>query len=140
MSEETDIATVKEVIADFVANGYMFTAFDITVYLRARHSGIRMRHAKVNEIVVGMYGDGNMMDYTRTTITLNLPVGNTSAHAWLYHHRLAQPSRYVTDWLTTNPAQDNMRYAETPEPDPVASIEPVTPPSIPLNTDDDLTI
>ena len=141
MSEETDTATVKQVVNDFVGNGYMFTAYDITVYMRIRHSGIRMRHAKVNEIVTDMFADGEMMDYEHKTIALNLPAG--LVHARLYSHRLSQSSRYVQDWQTSNPAQDNMRYTEAApvdEPAIVAVPTTVSPlPSVAISTDDDLT-
>ena len=145
MSEETNIATVKQVVADFVGNGYMFTAYDITVYMRTRHSGIRMRHGKVNEIVTNMFADGEMMDYEIKTIAINLPAG--LVHARLYYHRLSQSSRYVQDWLTSNPAQDNMRYTDAAEPAsepasepiPTVPVTPTVPPSISISTDDDLT-
>lgn len=93
---------VKTVVDGFVAKGYMFTAFDVTKFLRI--SGSQVKHSEVNSAVKQMFRDSEMPDYLRDVKDVGAPVA-----PFVYYHQNADLDNYVTDWLENNPDQDGMK-------------------------------
>lgn len=93
---------VKTVVDGFVKKGFMFSAFDVTKFLRS--SGSNIRHSDVNSAVKEMFRDGEMNGYLRDTKDVGAPVA-----PFIYYHQNADLDNYVTDWLENNPDQDGMK-------------------------------
>jgi hypothetical protein len=93
---------VKKVVDAFVSKGFMFTAFDVTKFLRA--GGSNIRHSDVNTAVKQMFRDGEIRGYLRETYDVGAPVA-----PFVYYHQNADLSHYVTDWIENNPDQDGMK-------------------------------
>lgn len=81
-------ATVRQAVTDKVNANEMFTAFDITKAIR--QTGARAYHSQVKGIVHGMFQNGEMTGYDRTTI--DLP--NNPGRPFLYFPPTADPSTY----------------------------------------------
>lgn len=92
---------VKTVVDGFVAKGFMFTAFDVTKFLRA--SGSQVYHRDVNKAVQEMFRHGEMPDYEHDTFDVGAQVA-----PFVYYHRNADVANYQPDWLTNNPDQTGM--------------------------------
>lgn len=128
---------IRDTVNGFVAKGYMFTAFDVTRFLRK--AGESIRHGDVNDIVKSMYANSEMgqgLDqYQRDTKDLGKAVA-----PFVYYHPYTDVNNYVADWIDSNPSQNGMKNDNvavttpplvTPVPlvssvTPVASIAPVT--------------
>lgn len=93
---------VVTVVNGFVKKGFMFTAFDVTKFLRA--SGSTVRHSDINSAVKHMFNDGEMNDYLRDVKDVGAPVA-----PFVYYHQNADLDNYITDWLENNPDQDGMK-------------------------------
>ena len=94
---------VKTTVNGFIQKGYMFSAFDVTRFLRK--GGERVRHNDTKDIVTEMFGNSEMGMYIRTTKDIGAPVA-----PFIYSHPYSDISNYSPDWIDANPNQDNMRY------------------------------
>jgi len=93
---------VVTVVDGFVNKGFMFTAFDVTKFLRA--SGSQIKHSEVNSAVKQIYRDGEMSGYLRDTKDVGAPVA-----PFVYYHQNADLDKYSPDWIDNDPSQDNMK-------------------------------
>ena len=81
---------IVDVVNEFVNDGNMFTAWDVTVAVRKR-SKDRVQHFEVKKEVHRMFDNGSMSSYNRQLA--NLP--NISPQPWLYFPPSADPSAYT---------------------------------------------
>lgn len=93
---------IKDVVNTFVQKGYMFTAYDVTKFLRK--GGERIRHHDVQEIVASMYANTEMGQYIRETKDVGAPVA-----PFVYYHPYSDLNNYDQNWVDTNPNQDGMK-------------------------------
>lgn len=98
---------VMNIVNSFVADGFMFTAYDVTRSMRKNN--IKVLHREVNDVVKSMFNNAKMGDYTRDLFD----VGSTSV-PWVYMHPLSDVQDYSPDWMQNNPTQENMRYVYAP--------------------------
>jgi hypothetical protein len=91
-----------------VANQEMFTAYDITMAMRA--SGVNIYHSEVRDEVHNFYTSGNMTNYNRKS---QLVAGGV--FAYVFYHCQSDPSTYVSK----NPVATPMTSNSTP----VASVK-----------------
>lgn len=110
---------VKATVLDFVARGFMFTAFDITKILR--NDGDRVRHSEVNEIVQAMFTNTDMGMYTRDAVNVGATV-----RPFVYYHPYSDVANYRQDWVEQNPDQTGMKNADGSD-DGVLTIDPLAP-------------
>ena len=95
-------SAVVTVVSGFVSKGFMFTAFDVTKFLRA--SGSQVKHSDVNSAVKQMYRDGEMDNYLRDTKDIGAPVA-----PFVYYHQNSDLDKYSPDWIDNDPNQDKMK-------------------------------
>lgn len=123
-----DLATetlVKDTVKAFVEKGYMFTAWDVTNFLRK--AGEKVNHHDVNGVVKLMYANSEMSDasstslYARATKDIGAPVA-----PFVYYNPNSDVNDYDSTWIDNNPNQDGMRY-DAPAPAPVVVPAPVSP-------------
>ena len=93
---------VAMVVDGFVSKGFMFTAFDVTKFMRA--SGIQIHHSEVNTAVKEMFRDGEMSNYLRDSKDIGAPVAPL-----VYYHQNSDLDKYSPDWLENDPSQDKMK-------------------------------
>lgn len=75
--------TVRSVVADFIKNGVLFTALDVSNAVK--RSIPFAKHREVRDVVRSMFAnDIESQGWARTPITVNLEDG-TTAEALLYH-------------------------------------------------------
>ena len=81
--------TLTNTITDFVNEGRMFTAFEVSLVAKKRGVRYRHRHLRdtVHELVIDL---GNAAGYTRTLRNVGAP-----EPAWVYHLREDDPLDYV---------------------------------------------
>jgi len=79
---------VKDVVTMNVNQGVMFTAFDITKYLRSK--GNKVQHRNTKEIVHALFSHGDMSGYDRSLA--NIP--NVSPQPFVYYPVSEDPSTY----------------------------------------------
>lgn len=117
---------VRSTVDGFVSKGYMFTAFDVTRFLRK--SGEQVAHHDVNGVVKAMFANSEMGSgadqYQRDTKDVGAKVP-----PFIYYHPYSDVDNYDQDWINTNPTQNGMKN------DPVASMPsfsvPVASPATP---------
>jgi len=102
MCDQVTKSKVEIVVNDFVYKGYMFTAWDVTKFLR--NSGERISHRDVQDAVKEMWNDACMTDYTRDTKHIGAPVA-----PFVYYHQNSDVNDYQPDWMENNSNQDGMK-------------------------------
>ena len=93
---------VETTVNGFIGKGFMFTAFDITKFLRA--AGQKVSHRHVNDGVKEMFRDNEMGQYVRDTKDVGAPVA-----PFVYYHPYSDIANYDSGWLENNPSQDGMK-------------------------------
>ena len=93
---------IRDVVSQFVKDGYMFTVWDITAFLRK--NGERIKHSDTKEIVNGMFANSEMASYIRDVVDVN-----ASPNPFLYFSTACDVANYDPDWLVTNPSQNGMK-------------------------------
>jgi len=90
----TDVENVTRRVMDrFAADGFLFTALDVSNQVKQSLPGVR--HREVAPIVRDLFEDGVMGDsYVQTLIDVNLPGGQTT-QALLYHLDDDDPDDYA---------------------------------------------
>lgn len=115
---------VRSTVDGFVSKGYMFTAFDVTRFLRK--SGEQVAHHDVNGVVKSMYANsemGNGSDqYQRDTKDVGAKVP-----PFIYYHPYSDVDNYDQDWINSNPTQNGMKNDSITSM-PVAPVAPVATP------------
>ena len=102
MCDQVTKSKVEIVVNDFVSKGYMFTAWDVTKFLR--NSGERISHRDVQDAVKEIWNDACMTDYTRDTKHIGAPVA-----PFVYYHQNSDVNDYQPDWMENNSNQDGMK-------------------------------
>ena len=75
--------TVRSVVKDFMDNGQLFTALDVSNRVKLTHP--LSKHREIREVVRSLFlSDMSPASWSRTPITVNLSDG-TTAEALLYH-------------------------------------------------------
>ena len=99
MCDQSMLDDVSDVISDFVNNGDMFTAHDVTIECRSRYNSKSMPHYEVRQAVSILFNQNVMgVDYSRDTIVLNMPDGST-VQALVYFPLSKNISNYDSNWL-----------------------------------------
>lgn len=81
--------TITETVKSFISEGKMFTAFEVSLAVKAQ--GVRERHRNMKELVHEIIFEiGGPENYTRTLMDVGAP-----EQAWLYHRPRDNPYRYV---------------------------------------------
>lgn len=93
---------IRSAVDGFVQKGYMFTAFDVTKFLRK--SGERIRHSDVNDVVKAMYANTQMGQYARDTKDVGAPIA-----PFVYYHPYSDLNNYDQHWVDNNPSQTGMK-------------------------------
>jgi hypothetical protein len=113
---------VRSTVDGFVSKGYMFTAFDVTRFLRK--SGEQVAHHDVNGVVKSMFANSEMGSgsdqYQRDTKDVGAKVP-----PFIYYHPYSDVDNYDQDWINSNPTQNGMKN------DPVASLPSFSTPATP---------
>jgi hypothetical protein len=114
---------VRSTVDGFVSKGYMFTAFDVTRFLRK--SGEQVAHHDVNGVVKSMFANSEMGSgsdqYQRDTKDVGAKVP-----PFIYYHPYSDVDNYDQDWINSNPTQNGMKN------DPVASLPSFSTPATPV--------
>jgi hypothetical protein len=97
---------IRTAVDGFVQKGFMFTAYDVTKFLRK--AGERVRHCEVNDIVKSMFANSEMGQYKREIKDIGSPVS-----PFVYAHTYSDVNDYDAAWVDTNPNQDGMKYDTT---------------------------
>lgn len=105
------VAEIENVVNDFVNNGNMFTAWDVTLAVRKTVKA-RVQHYEVKREVHQMFDNGDMIGYNRELA--NLP--NVNPQPWIYYPPSADPKTYTGKPVAPTAA------AALPAPTPVASM------------------
>ena len=128
MSTSVD-QTTRDTVSKFVADGFMFTSFDVTVAVRrALGKGMFVSHHDVKNVVEGMYNDGDMQQHVRNVINVGANV-----EPWLYYHPTCDVTDYDPHWINNNPNQTNMKADVSSVPASTG----YTPPSLDLDDEED---
>lgn len=122
MCDQVTKSKVEVVVNDFVSKGYMFTAWDVTKFLR--NSGERISHRDVQDAVKEIWNDACMTDYTRDTKHIGAPVA-----PFVYYHQNSDVNDYQADWMENNSNQDGMKNdgVVSNVPAPANVVAPVVP-------------
>jgi hypothetical protein len=83
------VGLIEDVVNDFVNNGQMFTAHNVTAEVRRRTKD-RVAHDDVKRDVHKMFNDGAMFSYNRSLASLQ----NVNPQPWVYHPLTADVSLY----------------------------------------------
>lgn len=118
---------VVTVVDGFVSKGFMFTAFDVTKFIRA--SGSQIHHSDVNSAVKQMFRDGEMNGYDRAVKDIGAPVA-----PFVYYHPNSDVDKYSSDWLDNDPNQDKMKNDANDGSSTVAGVAQPTPSSFNVNS------
>ena len=105
------VSEFENVVNDFVNNGTMFTAWDVTLAVRKTVKA-KVQHYEVKREVHQMFDNGNMVGYNRELA--NLP--NVDPQPWIYYPPTADPKTYTGKPVAPAAA------AALPAPTPVASM------------------
>jgi len=84
------VSEIENAVNDFVNNGTMFTAWDVTLAVRKTVKA-KVQHYEVKREVHNMFDNGNMVGYNRELA--NLP--NVDPQPWIYHPPTANPKNYT---------------------------------------------
>lgn len=122
MCDQVTKSKVEVVVNDFVSKGYMFTAWDVTKFLR--NSGERISHRDVQDAVKEIWNGACMTDYTRDTKHIGAPVA-----PFVYYHQNSDVNDYQADWMENNSNQDGMKNdgVVSTVPVPANVVAPVVP-------------
>jgi hypothetical protein len=84
------LTAIQDVVQDRVREGRTFTAFEVSLEVKAR--GVRTRHRRLRNAVHRALADvtGPAGDYSRTLMDVGAP-----SRAWVYHPSTVDPSGYV---------------------------------------------
>ena len=116
---------VKDTVNQFVKDGYMFTAFDVTRTLRK--AGTTLHHREANHIIKNMFASSEMGSYVRDAVDVN----SSQGMPFVYYHPYSDISKYDQDWTNSNPTQNAMKADMTVTPTSTASTSGAyTPPSL----------
>jgi len=124
MCDQVTKSKVGAVVNDFVSKGYMFTAWDITKFLRKND---RVSHRDVQDAVREIWNSGSMTDYTRDTKDVGAPVA-----PFVYYHQNADVNDYQTDWMDNNPTQNGMKNDGVVSTIPSGTVTNPSAPVVPL--------
>ena len=102
MNTQTE-QVIRDTVSDFVNKGFLFTAFDITRAIR--DDGVTAYHSEAKEVVADIFGNGDMTDYTRTSVDVGVKV-----NPLVYHHEDADATAYESDWFDNNPNQNGFKH------------------------------
>lgn len=91
--DTTLIDQIQHVVKTFVSWNRMFTAFDVSLFLKKMN--VTERHRNMREIVHNMFNTPVMDGWTRTLTNLRLQ-NNPSAEAWIYHPEHADVEDYFS--------------------------------------------
>ena len=84
-------AVTRAVLEDFVDQGFMFTALDVSNEVKSRLDGVR--HREISPLVRELFDDGALGDaYTRTLI--DVLAGGKTVQAYLYYDEDDDPEDY----------------------------------------------
>jgi hypothetical protein len=83
------VGLIEDVVNDFVNNGQMFTAHNVTAEVRRRTKD-RVAHNDVKGDVHRMFNDGSMFSYNRSLASLS----GVNPQPWVYHPLTADVSIY----------------------------------------------
>ncbi len=84
-------AVTRAVLEDFVDQGFMFTALDVSNEVKSRLDGVR--HREISPLVRELFDDGALGDaYARTLI--NVLAGGKTVQAYLYYDEDDDPEDY----------------------------------------------
>jgi bifunctional DNA-binding transcriptional regulator/antitoxin component of YhaV-PrlF toxin-antitoxin module len=83
------VGLIEDVVNDFVNNGQMFTAHNVTAEVRRRTKD-RVAHDDVKRDVHKMFNDGAMFSYNRSLASLQ----NVNPQPWIYHPLNSDASQY----------------------------------------------
>lgn len=116
---------VGEIVGDFVKNGVLFTALDVSN--KVKETMPFARHREVRDVVRDMFTtEIEPSGYARTPITVTLGNGST-AEALLYHS-------LVDSWDLDSKYDAQQRAQGTTKPAPVVSLPVTVTPSAPATT------
>jgi len=114
---------VRDTVTQFVTDGYMFTAYDVTRTLRK--AGTSLHHKEVNTLIQGMFKNSEMGSYVRDAVDVN-----ASVMPFVYYHPYGDVSKYDQDWTNSNPTQTGMKVDTATAPTNPTSSGGYTPPSL----------
>jgi len=97
---------VEAIVNEWINVGFMFSAYDVTQKIRL--DGDWVRHHAVRDIVVSLFTNNKMINYTKTLVTVNSNSNGDST--FVYHHPSSDVYLYQTDWVVNNYFQTGMRY------------------------------
>jgi len=81
-------AKIREVVAEWVNQGRMFTAFEVS--LAVKELGVQERHRNLRDTVHEIiFKVGGPLEYSRTLMDVGAP-----EQAWVYHPKAVSPYRY----------------------------------------------
>ena len=110
-----DLTLVNNEVAAQIAQGLMFTAYDVTKVLRK--AGVWCKHFEVRDEVHNLFANGDMgPDYKRT----NALVSSNGDYAWIYHHYMDDPNDYANP--SVSPANANSVTNVVPKASTVSSV------------------
>ena len=89
MCSTTTKTILANVVNEFISDGKMFTAFNVS--LEAKSRGATERHRDMKSEINSLYRNDAMDHYTRTLID----IPGISEKAWLYHDVLDDPDDFV---------------------------------------------
>ena len=93
---------IRNVVNQFVKDGYMFTAWDITAFLRK--NGEKIRHSDTKDVVTAMFANTEMGNYIRNVVDVS-----ANPNPFLYFSPACDIDNYDQDWLNSNPSQTGMK-------------------------------
>jgi hypothetical protein len=96
-----NVALINDVVNEFVNDGKMFTAYNVTTEVRKRTKD-RIAHDEVKRDVHRMFNDGEMFSYNRSLAMLP----GINPQPWVYHPLAADISLYngqPTGTVTSTP-------------------------------------
>jgi len=124
MCDQATQTAVTDAANDFISQGKMFTAYDVTRKVRAMN--IQVFHKDVREVVRDMFSTGQMQNYSKRL----MPIPSSPNPAFVYHPVTDDPANY--DPLCNLPGnQVSSKSTATATP------TPATPASTPDTDDDD---
>ena len=105
----TDQLVVEAIVANFVNDVSVFTAYDVTKTFRHQSSS-KVYHSEVNSEVQRLYATGEMGSYNRTIVDIGV-----ATSPFVYHHDNTDPQTYDKNWLAggTEPTDSDLDAAPT---------------------------
>ena len=100
---------VETVVNEWMKNGFMFSAYDVTQKIRL--NGDWVRHHAVRDIVLNLFNDKKMDDYAKTLVVVSSSTNGDST--FVYHHPSSDANIYQSDWVVNNPLQTGIKYVSS---------------------------